>query len=272
MPAIGRRLSELLARPALRATVLGCASLLITALPLAAQIAPGVGGRVTSGVHGAPLAGALVTVIGSERRTLTDSIGGFHLEGLAPGEHMVEVSFIGHQTLQHPVRLTGADAVRIDLELPVEAVPLRGVEVEGRGRMSAGMVGFHERRERATGFFFTADDIAAMQARLVTDLLRRVPGATVQSIEGPYGRSQVVRMGRALGAAGARECSAVYYMDGIPFPVSADVGINTYVSIRDIEGVEVYSGTSRIPSRFNTGQMNTRCGVIAIWTRTGPER
>jgi outer membrane receptor for ferrienterochelin and colicin len=144
------------------------------------------------------------------------------------------------------------------------------VEASGARGVSPAMEGFYQRRTRATGHFFTQDQIHSMQARMVTDILRRVPGANVRTVAGTQGGGQAVSMGRTTGASGNRACDAIYYVNGQLFPVSADVGINAFVRPHDIEAMEVYSGAARIPSEFNTGMRGTRCGVVVIWTRSGP--
>ena len=40
--------------------------------------------------------------------------------------------------------------------------------------------------------------------------------------------------------------------------------------IRDIEGIEVYTGPSDVPGEF--AGRNAGCGVIVVWTRSGPSR
>jgi hypothetical protein len=42
------------------------------------------------------------------------------------------------------------------------------------------------------------------------------------------------------------------------------------VPIRDIEAIEVYLGPSDVPGEF--AGSNSGCGVVVIWTRSGPPR
>ena len=58
-----------------------------------------------------------------------------------------------------------------------------------------------------------------------------------------------------------RRCPIQYYVDGV-----ATTGLNIDdVLPRDVEGLEIYRGSSEIPPSFNRG--TALCGVIVIWTR-----
>lgn len=111
-----------------------------------------------------------------------------------------------------------------------------------------------------------------MQPRLFTDVLRRVPGVQIQPVTGPFGTSYGVRMGRTPGVSGSRPCPVLYYVNGVPFPVAADIEINHFIGPDDVAAIEVYSGAARIPPQFHSSVHDARCGVIVIWTYSGEKR
>jgi hypothetical protein len=57
----------------------------------------------------------------------------------------------------------------------------------------------------------------------------------------------------------------------MPLQVAGDMSINQYVTPEDVIAIEVYSGSSQIPPEFLSNLLNSRCGVIVIWTRIGDE-
>jgi hypothetical protein len=245
-------------------------SLLLGAASVSAQVDSGRVSGTVGAADGLPLVNAQILVVGSEARTITGRGGHFDLSALPTGRHLLEVSYIGHETQEIAVEIATGATEWIEVLLKVEPVPLEEVAVVGRGGFSPEMAGFHQRRERGTGFYFTREEISSMRARTVTDVLRRVPGASIESIPGSFGNRQAIQMGRTTGVSGGRRCEAIYIVNGQYFPISTDVGINGFVRADEIEGMEVYSGSSRIPPQFNVN--NARCGVIVIWTRNGPSR
>src|SRR5438105_13047744 len=114
------------------------------------------------------------------------------------------------------------------------------------------MRGFEERRAAGGGHFFNRADIARMQPRVFTDVLRRVPGVQIQSVSGPFGPSDVIRMARTTGISGARACPVLFYVNGTPFPVTSDISINQYIVPEDVVAIEVYSGASPIARTFQS--------------------
>ena len=109
--------------------------------------------------------------------------------------------------------------------------------------------------------FFTRDEITRLQPRQLTDVLRRVPGVQVRSVNGTYGDNQSVTM------RGSR-CQMMFYVNGSPLPISADVPINHFVAIEEVVAIEVYA-PSEMPPQFNSTSYNARCGLVSVWTRSG---
>lgn len=245
--------------------------LLVLCLP-AHLLAQGVGavrGTVTS-LDGAPLASAQVRVLGSKRMALTTADGAFLVPRVAAGARLLRIATVGYAPVVVPIHVQRAETVHVRVSLAAAAVPLEAVEVKAEAAaMLPAMRGFEERRARAQGHFFDRLEIARMQVRVFTDVLRRIPGVQIHPVAGPFERGEAVRMSRTIGVMGARACPVLYYVNGTPFPVTGDIQINAYITPEDVAAVEVYSGMSQIPPQFNSSSHNARCGVIVIWTLSG---
>ena len=260
-----------IARVGLCATV-SVQLMLVTAEDSGAQGAAASGTGVLTGVvtteDAVPLRLARVSISGTALTVVTESDGTFRLTAVPAGVQTIEVKLLGFSALSVPIEVFGGESLHIKLPLSTNPVTLGTVEVRAdSARMTPMMKGFQARRARGDGTFFTREEIVAMQPRQVTDVLRRVVGLRIES----YGNGGIVQLGRNNGGMGMRICPVVFYINGTPFPVAENSSINTYISAEEVEGVEVYSGAARIPQQFNSGMYNTRCGVIAIWTRSGPE-
>lgn len=216
-----------------------------------------------------PVASAQVRIVSAEEVVLTGVNGEFRLANLPPGIHTLEIRMLGYSRLLLPVEIESGQTRTVGVTLVVEPVALQPVEITAESAPSPALRGFYERRTRGAGHFFTREEIARMHPRAVTDVLRRVPGVQIQPAPGPYGASSHVRMGRATGGLGARPCPVLFYVNGSPFPVTADLAINHFIAADDIEAIEVYTGTSRIPPQFSSNMHNARCGVVVIWTQIG---
>jgi hypothetical protein len=86
-------------------------------------------------------------------------------------------------------------------------------------------------------------------------MLRRIPGLRVDC---DFGSCRVTSFNETRRIMGA--CRIQYFLDGIPF-----LGDIDEMTPDQVEGIEVYRGSSSIPPQFNTG--TSMCGVIAIWSR-----
>jgi hypothetical protein len=226
---------------------------------------------IISGPDGKPVAGAHVAVAGTSIFTVTDVHGAYQLLGIPPGPRRVGVEYLGYGPVHLELDFVAGVLLRRDVRLDVVALPGTPLEARAGSMLTPQLRGFYDRLDRGLGTYFTPADIERMQARQFTDVLRRVPGLQLHSVPGPYGTSYMVQLGRTTGAAGGRGCPVLFYLNGVPFQVAADIGIDNFVRPDEIAGIEVYSG-SNLPSQFSGGQHNARCGVIVVWTHAGRQR
>lgn len=231
-------------------------------------------GTVTGTVVGenaTPLAQARIRIAGTDSTVLSGTNGRFRLGGVAPGHRVLEVRLLGYVAVLRPVEIEAGATLDVQVVLISAPIPLKAVEVEGERWLLPAMRAFEERRAHGNGHYMNRQEIERLQPRVITDVLRRVPGVQIQPVNGPFGPNEMVRMARTTGVMGARICPVLFYLNGTPFPVTSDFSINQYVAPEDVIAIEVYAGMSQIPPEFQANLLNARCGVIAIWTREGNE-
>lgn len=206
-------------------------------------------------VEGGPaLMGAQVVVEGLGIGTITDGSGVARLRELPPGAKTVSVRHLGYAPMDALVTLEGGRASTLSFSLVPKPIELAEVRVTAWASPLL-RNGFYERRSGGAGTFFTRQEIVQMRARLMSDIMRRVAGARVQS--SPVGaNSRAAMRGQRPGA-----CPIQFYLDG------ALTGITNIDEIRadDVAGIEIYRGASTVPPAYNKG--TARCGVVLVWTR-----
>jgi len=239
--------------------------LLVWPVQTAAQRLGTVTGSVTD-TNRTPMVEARVTAVGTKLVTVTGADGRFHLANLPLGVQILQVGMLGYKTILLPIEVEVGETLHVQVKLETEPVPLNPVEVTAEPAVAPLLRGFYERRARGGGFFFTREEIQLLKPSLFTDVLRRVPGVRLQPVRGPSGNSYQAVTGRM---SGSRACPMLYYVDGVAFPVTGDIGINSLIQPEDIAAVEVYSGTSRVPLQFHSS--SAHCGVIVIWTYSGEQ-
>jgi hypothetical protein len=234
------------------------------ALQLPAQSTGTLTGRITAS-DGSPIGQAQIAVRGTVLRAVAAADGGFRLAGVPIQAQTLDVRMLGYEPRALSVDVRADESVDIQVMLVAIALPLEAVEVVSDVAVTPAMRGFNERRSRGPGVFFTRDDIARMQPRAFTDVLRRVPGLQIRPIRGGLGNNVSVQ-------TRGSECQMLFFLNGNAFPIPSDQPINHFVAPEEVIAVEVYSGSSEIPAQFNSSRFNSRCGVVVIWTRHGPER
>lgn len=254
--------------PAVVCAALAAAGAIACPAPLAAQrpgaLAATFQGRVYDAVSGAPIVGATVTATSAGLSARTDSLGRFQLPGLPPGIVRLLVTAPGYQ--RGPLTLPFAPREVLERELELEplgtasatdsaprAQRLPAVPVTAMPGMGNRFIDFERRRATGRGQYRTRDEIDEGQYNSLQDILRNMRG--VQMLCG--GGSCLAQMVRA-----PMGCPPLYIVDE-----REDNAFGPTVALRDIQGLEVYTGAGDVPGEF--AGTNAGCGVIVIWTTNG---
>ena len=244
----------------LRLVVLPCA---LGAHALVAQQGAGLRGLVSDKSTGRPVAGAQIAIVGENLRTFTDSSGRFALAGLPAGETHLTVRAAGFPQRRVAVNLVAAGTIERAIELDstaatrmAEAQALPEVSVTAPAtRANYRLVDFERRRQLGRGQFLTESEIVKSGAYNVADAVKNMRGV-VYDCGG--GAGCYIHMARA-----PMRCLPEFIVDGHEMN---DFGPHT--PIRDIIGLELYTGPTEVPGEY-AGRF-AGCGVIVIWTRSGP--
>lgn len=223
------------------------------ALPHSGAIA----GHVVDLQSRAPVLGAMVSLVGTRLHAATDSAGRFNQPSLAAGTYIIEVRAIGYGVTSWVLRLSEGEVVDYVFELSPIGVNLDPVVVAAQpGYFQRRMQEFEERRRAGRGIFITEDQIEASHAASVVDLLRAVPSVRLSCRSGIC-TAQMTRTGHGV-------CNADWVIDGMPASFSS----TPHLPVVGIVAVEIYRSPGESPAEFL--KADSQCGVIAIWTKSGP--
>lgn len=238
----------------------GCTLLLPLALVVPEGLAGQRGAGAVEGVvvavpGGQPLWGVQV-VSTSGRWTLTNGDGYFRLHGLTTGLHTIDFTHPDALPVRFVVVLDSAESVEIVVRLQrKDVVMLPPVTVEAEEQPRGRLGDFYRRAASGSGHFITRKDIEATAPRLLSDMLRSVPGLRVDC-----GSTSCRVWTFAESRRVAGRCPIQYFLDGVRYDGDID-----QMTPDQVEGIEIYRGASTIPPEFNTG--SAMCGVIAVWMR-----
>ena len=216
-------------------------------------------GTVTGMVRdstGAGIAGAEVSVSGTNLRAHTNAEGGFRLTNVPAGSVTLAVRRLGYAPTAINVLLSSIETSVVAVVVTPLAQALATVVVRGDRRFEdhGRLAGFYQRRSRSSGgHFITRDQIDQRNPSQLTDLFRNVPGARVHTS----------RFTNAIRFRGMR-CAPLVWLDGFPatageFDIDA---LDPYI----VEGIEIYLGVATVPPEFRWVRGGGSCGAIVIWT------
>ena len=222
-------------------------------------------GTITDSETGAPVASVAVGLNGTVV-AVTDDRGQFR--GVAgnltrDGDNRLTTQRIGYAPIDRLFRIPpDVSQVEFDVALDPTSVELPTITVEATA-LSRRLTdtGFYRREKSTSGHFFTAADIEKMKAMYVTDILRRVPGATVLSQQ-----DADLTTGGGVGVRFLRSgfiCrgTPTVYVDRVRVPAS---NLDLIRNPDRLAGLEVYTSGAATPPEYATGG---NCGAIVLWTK-----
>ena len=147
------------------------------------------------------------------------------------------------------------------------------------------------------GVFFTLEDIRKRSPARLSDLFRGVSGITLSNNDagkvvlassrggrtalmgsptsGMAGMSATAASGPPAPAsasptptATAQYCAVLIGMDGQMMDPQFSIDD---VPVTSVHGIEVYTGSARVPAEFGAGSA-TGCGVVMVWSKTGADK
>jgi len=284
-------------------------ALLVTFLLLAAVSAEATAqrlrGRLLDLETDEPIPAGILTLLtenGVRVATAVSDQGGYWvLRVPRPGTFLVEAKRIGYQPwIDGPVEIRAGDDWESVYLLRPAAVALDPVEVSAEAtERYLNLTGFYERQKANFGHFITREDIERRAGSKVTDVLASVPGVRLVPTGDPFGKLTVQMRGSQLSRGGI--CRPRIFVDGViynrgdsrlrgvddwgnperalepdvtaPLPNQViEPGIDEIVHPSNIAGMEIYRSGAQVPAKFGGGNIETQCGVIAIWTRVGQLR
>lgn len=252
-----------------RRALLTTLSLLALALLPATALAQGViAGTVVAAGTQEPLAGAMVTVAGTQLRTTSDDAGRFRLNGVTGTTATVEVRRIGYSAARLSARV-GDEAVRVVLS--ASATSLEAMVITGT-------TGATERRAigNAVTIVSAAEVTETQPVRSFQDLLTgRATGVSVVGSSGQVGAGSRIRVRGASSLSLAND--PLIYVDGVRVdntqgsgPTSQGFGSQPVSRWNDfdpddIESIEIIKGPAAA-TLYGTEATN---GVVQIITKRG---
>jgi TonB family protein len=220
--------------------------------------APLFSAHVTLRVRPAAVGGAVPS-----RSTVTADGGTFHFDALPTGWADLVVRRLGFRPETLTVELPQIAGGRIVVPLSRVSEVMRPVVVRAAATPRGILAGYEHRRTAGFGHFVTRTDIERRRPQRTTDLLRTVPGLTLERTEA----GQVMpRFRNATNGFQGGRCDPNYWLDGTPLGPSLDLDA---LPPQAIEGIELYSGIATVPAALRGLGRAGSCGVIAIWTRHG---
>lgn len=233
-------------------------------------------GAVIDRKTGQPLSGVTVVSLLDGRSITTDTSGTYLFEKLPAGivrflfratgfpQQGLVVALAKGEMMDRRVEMDSTSAAKAADDAAAEQTrkgprvqQLALVKVEEAPSMGPRYANFERRRKTGSGQYLVREDIEKAGNNSLQDAVRTLRGVTLDC---GGGLGCTIHMTRA-----PMRCAPEYIVDD-----NADNVFGPNVAVRDIEALEVYTGPADVPGEY--AGRNAGCGVIVIWTKSGPAR
>lgn len=227
--------------------------------------------RVVDAAAAAPIPGAEVTIVGTDRHALTDSIGRARFDRVTAGHVRLAARRVGFTPDTVDIDVPERDSIDAVLTMKSSAQALPAVKSVSTNDIHA-IPEFEARlKSHIGGYFVTQDEIEKNQSSTIANLLRsKVPGVRLEV----SANTTVVYSTRAVS-----RCPVLVFRDGVRLvedaPNVAELGLESLAAIeyyppgyvpvqyRAPAGIPQISRTREPPPKMPSAD----CGVLLLWTR-----
>jgi CarboxypepD_reg-like domain len=246
---------------------------------VAAQTATLIGTVVRDSAN-VRLSGAEVSIAALGRSAVTNDLGEFRMNDLAPGRHFVLIRHVGYAAKTDTVELTAGATLERAFVLTPSVAQLDSVRVLARERkyISPALNAFEERRKMGFGYFLTDSLLRLHDSDRLSSVMRRIPGVNLV----PYSAGMYAGTLRSSGNTGAVHvipgdrrspvaCWSTVYLDGVVLYTvalgrrGADAPDYNSFNVDQLGAVEYYAGSAGIPAQYASTEYG--CGTLLLWTR-----
>jgi TonB-dependent starch-binding outer membrane protein SusC len=245
----------------------GLALAVFGANPLAAQQTGTVEGTVVDGTQ-SPIAGAQVSIVGTQRGTITGADGTFRIANVTAGTRQVRASRIGYGSQTQTVEVVAGQVASVSLALEETAIALDQIIVTGTA-------GRQDRRAQSASIA-TIDAAGLSEVApisTVANLLQaRTPGVSITQASGTAGGGQRIRLRGQASISLSND--PIVIVDGVRVDSRTEqvYGVGGQAGSRlndinpdDIESIEIVRG----PAAATLYGSDASAGVIQIRTKRG---